>query len=780
MTLQATGLLLFAALSGSPAGADSPGRSAPLPPAARARIVLGIDAGSARRSRSPAAVELDLGEILRLTGGGSEIDGGSLAVFAARPTRAGESPPSSRAPLPHRLERLHGSSQALLHFVLPDGETREVVVEIVATSPDASGPPRFAGMIGDGDLFRESWGRREIAASHFDHFVDFDGDGDLDLFQGGVEPYIRSFENTGGNRLVDRGRLASRGRLLELPSSDARRSWLTVAFHDGDGDGDQDLFPSFNDGPDRGRILVYRNVTEKSGELVFERVGHLETASGVPLAGGAQAGGWFPSIAFARDWDRDGDVSLDALVGSANRCWLYRGLETGPGGAPRFAEPVPVQAGGRDIELVNPRFDCADVDADGDLDLLAATQPGAVMLFRNGGGRAAPRLDPGIAVAFVGKYLIGDAHSGVKAADFDGDGRIDIAAGRFWQRADLGNPEAPRDFGGLWKGSASERSPFERTSDGAPHTLDFQPCDSARQNSVRAADWNGDGLLDLLAGDTDGFVWIFERTAPPEPALFAPGRKLRAGGELVNLSESGGHARPEVVDWTGDGTLDLLVADGGGTVTLFEGGSSGRDELLRGRRLEAVGKAIQVGGRSSVLACDWDSDGRRDLVLADDKGYWLLRNGAAKGEPVLAAPKAILFGGKPVTYVRPNLGSFVDWDRDGKRDLIGCHFENSIRFYRNIGSGAPGAEPEFANPEGVTILTGSSPQMISGADAVDWNGDGDLDILTGQGHGGSGLRFFERDWIEDELRGSHPRVEVRAIEAGSTAPIRNDKGERAR
>ncbi len=77
-----------------------------------------------------------------------------------------------------------------------------------------------------------------------------------------------------------------------------------------------------------------------------------------------------------------------------------------------------------------------------------------------------------------------------------------------------------------------------------------------------------------------------------------------------------------------------------------------------------------------------------------------------------------------------------------------------------MGSGGPNEEPRFDSPNGVVILQASSPQMISGADAVDFNGDGDLDILTGQGHGGSGLRFFERDWIEDELHDTHPRVSV--------------------
>ncbi|UCD29256.1 MAG: fibronectin type III domain-containing protein, partial [Planctomycetota bacterium] len=46
--------------------------------------------------------------------------------------------------------------------------------------------------------------------------------------------------------------------------------------------------------------------------------------------------------------------------------------------------------------------------------------------------------------------------------------------------------------------------------------------------------------------------------------------------------------------------------------------------------------------------------------------------------------------------------------------------------------------------------------MTSGADAVDFNADGDFDILTGQGHGGGGLRYYERDYIENDLSDTHP------------------------
>lgn len=113
-----------------------------------------------------------------------------------------------------------------------------------------------------------------------------------------------------------------------------------------------------------------------------------------------------------------------------------------------------------------------------------------------------------------------------------------------------------------------------------------------------------------------------------------------------------------------------------------------------------------------------------------------------------------------ISYTRPNLGSFADWDGDGLSDFVACEFENTVWLYRNVGPAGPGKLPVFAKAQGTAILKPWTVQMISGAQAVDWNGDGDLDIVTGQGHGGTGLRFFERDYLNDNLRGTHPRVTV--------------------
>jgi hypothetical protein len=241
-----------------------------------------------------------------------------------------------------------------------------------------------------------------------------------------------------------------------------------------------------------------------------------------------------------------------------------------------------------------------------------------------------------------------------------------------------------------------------------------------------------------------------------------------------------GYARVDVADWNGDGRKDLIVADGRGWVWLFlNQGTDARPVLGRGRRLSADGRPIDGTSRGSVLVRDWNADGRPDLLFAmvgegptvnpdwprraanasKDRGFLYYRNVGTRTAPVLGAPKWVKAGKDAVEIdlTRPNLGDFVDWDGDGKKDFLACEFENDCRVWLRTDDGGPGTKPVFAGPaEGEVVLAPWTDQMISGLDARDWNGDGDVDLLTGQGHGGSGIRFFERDYLEDLRRGTAP------------------------
>ena len=746
----------------------------------RYRILLRVDSRNVSRSNSPASVDIDFVQALCDNGISRTFDADTIEVVAYDSSGSPKLFDASqcgyaRYLLPWRLEKYYAIGKVTLHFVVPDETCTSYAVYFDTAESGLGKPQRYRGLVGDGDFFRQSYERREIGACHFDTFCDLDGDGDLDLFKGGVEPFVYCYENVGGNRFVEAGRLTSAGKLLTLAKNDKNnRSWIVPHFYDWDRDGDPDFFPSFMDGPYAGTIVLFENATEPGGRLTFVDRGPLKTVSDAPLASGKQAGGWFPSITFVEDFDGDRDQRTDVLVGSNNRCYLYRNLGQDSAGNWRLADAVAIKAGGEEIILFNPCFDVADIDSDGDWDIFAAPQSGQIYLYENV-DTTTPRTKPTFAkpvvIAYDELYTQPSTHPRVTVADFTGDGLLDFVVDRAWELADLNDPSPARDYGALFKNVGTQKFPSWQKANahhGAPYTELFQMCDALRQNVVRAVDWDNDGRTDLLAGDCDGFVWYFRNETDNLFPLFAAGSRLLAAGKILSLADSKGHARPDVCDWNNDGHKDLLVSDGSGMVTVYLNEATDAEPVLAsGQRVKAYNaqgilEPIDRGTRSHVLVCDWDSDGKNDLIFSDQEnpGFYFFKNVALDADPCFGPPKNIGLA----SYMRPNLGSFVDWDGDGKRDLIACEFEHSIRFYKNVGSAQPGEAPKFADPDGICIVRPYSIMMISGADAIDWNKDGDIDILTGQGHGGSGIRFYERDYIEDFINDTHPIVKTGSFE----------------
>jgi hypothetical protein len=758
--------------------------SAPSPLAwasnSRYRVFLDVDPRGMKRSHSVGSVDLDLEAELAAQGGSGPLDESAIDVVAYDeagrprpfdPTRKGD----ERFQVPFRLDRYYPIGRVTLSFVLPDHRATRVAVYFDGERLDDPRPPRYPGIVGDGGLFTEGWGRREIAACASDTFADLDGDGDLDLVKGGTEPFLYVYENRGQSRFEGRGRLTSGGEVMTFPRDAANRSWLSVEVRDWDGDGDPDMFVLFLSGPYLNRVVRYENVTERGGALTFADRGPVVTTSGRPLSG---------RVSFV-DWDGDGQV--DVLTEADGLVAFHRNVGTGRGVADMsLADGVYLEANATPLRLDSPRLDVADIDGDGDLDLFAGTEEGRIYLFRNVGTRTAPLLEGGRMLVFF-EYM--DAKAGVKVADFDGDGLLDFVVGRYWERTHYG--EQPRVFGRLYRNVGTRTDPRFEARDatgGAPYTERFQPADALRQNGVRAVDWDEDGKVDLLAGDTDGFVWLFRNTTGRLAPILAPPVRLSAGGRVLRVygeepeARAAGYARVDVTDWNEDGRKDLLVADGRGWLFLFlNQGTDAAPVLGPGRRVRANGQPIDGTSRGSVLVRDWDGDGRKDVIFAmvgegpsatydwpprngpgtAHRGLLYYRNVGTSAAPELTGPKWIKAGPDAayIDVLRPNLGDFVDWDGDGRKDLIACEFELDCRLFRNTTSGAPGVRPRFdSSAEGEIILKPWTGQTISGADARDWNGDGDVDILTGQGHAGSGLRFYEHDYLEDARRGMLPKV----------------------
>jgi hypothetical protein len=238
-------------------------------------------------------------------------------------------------------------------------------------------------------------------------------------------------------------------------------------------------------------------------------------------------------------------------------------------------------------------------------------------------------------------------------------------------------------------------------------------------------DLDGDGIPDLLSGSWPGEIFFFKGRGKGQ--FDAPIKLKDKFGKTINV---GGGLRKD------SGDMILVAGD-----AKFEETDKGHVIVYEGERIPIPPdkQGGITGTASTVHAVDWDGDGLIDLLIGDIGGsVYLLRNEGTRQKYAFAKEQPLLAGGKPL-QVQGDAGPFAcDWDGDGKLDLLVGAGDGSVWFYRNIGTSK---KPELA--AGVQLLPPG--QIHYGADApseprrgvraklcaVDWNGDGRLDLLVG-------------------------------------------------
>jgi hypothetical protein len=235
----------------------------------------------------------------------------------------------------------------------------------------------------------------DVGSESVPALADLDGDGDLDLLLGSkIDPERRTtglvhvLENVGSGR-----RPAFRQR---SPLAIAGSYHMAPATGDLDGDGRPDLLL----GGFGARVAWYRGVELADSALVTIPRG----SNTVPALG-----------------DLDGDGDLDLLVGEASGSLNYY-RNDGTARAPAFVL-VSEQFGDMDVGRRSAPV-LADLDRDGDLDLLVGSDDAGLQFYRNEGTRTAPRFvrDPGFRpdVPPISAPAVGD---------LDGDGVPEIVVG---------------------------------------------------------------------------------------------------------------------------------------------------------------------------------------------------------------------------------------------------------------------------------------------------------------------------------------------------------------
>lgn len=240
-----------------------------------------------------------------------------------------------------------------------------------------------------------------------------------------------------------------------------------------------------------------------------------------------------------------------------------------------------------------------------------------------------------------------------------------------------------------------------------------------RFSQWKYVDYENDGKLDLIAGIDDwgdygwdnafdeegnwtngplhGYLYLLENKG----GEYRQKGKIMAAGEPLDVY---GAPSPSMNDFDGDGDLDIICGEFLDRFTWFENtGSRETPEFAGGRFLQNSSGVINMDLEMiTPTAVDWEGDGDIDLIVGDEDGRVAFIENTGEVEdhmPVFESPVYFHQKADDVKFGALATPFSVDWDDDGDEDLITGNTAGYFGFIENLDGGNP---PKWAKPKFLT------------------------------------------------------------------------------
>jgi len=523
--------------------------------------------------------------------------------------------------------------------------------------------------------------------------------------------------------------------------------------------------------------------------------------------------GQFDSIFYALfSWgDLDGDGLDDLVIGGYNEIgYLYFAKNIGTKEFPAFDRPERMVSGDKFINKIyftnerthqssgmgNPLL--YDWDGDGDLDLYVRYNywyTDQESFYENVGDKTHPVFELSETTHKVPE-IKENWHS--STADWDNDGELEKVSSHKYSLLYHEKPDSPGvPIATLWRfitrvgvydldkdgdkdiiigaldgsifycrniGIIKGEPDFARPKKLMAENLPISVCGFSTPFPV---DWDGDDDIDIFSGSEEGSIVYFENAGTNDRPVYMERGYLHADGQPILFpgdprepnGEHWGYSTMTFLDWDDDGDYDLMATERMGYTNYYENvGSKTKPRLTFSGRLKLEdGTAVLPNPRVKPGFYDWNGDGLDDIIMSEKTSLALSIYYNAGAEDRLTFKKHVIMNGpdgKPV-FREPYRGSGrarfvpVDWDGDGDKDLITAdHVANAWpRYFENVGTAT---KPQFVEKDGPKVKDHHMWVAVGHATCpapIDWDGDGRPDIILG---GEDGLiRYYNRRFFED-------------------------------